>query len=246
MDDSAARPAPDPVRRQVRLLTAYAVLSTAAILVLLWATVLRPTTTSFGHIRAQRVDVVEPDGRLALVLSDEARMPGPILNGREVQPRHGAAGLLFFNANGDETGGLVYGDSRGDSAREHEVHMSFDQYEDDQVLILDHIQRGDRVATGIRVMDRRAPFTLAKMVEMQRLSKEGTADQQQEAKRWLAEHGKEYRAANRVVLGSYGRSALLQLNDTEGRPRIRMVVDSTDAVRLEFLDASGKVVRRLP
>ena len=246
MDDTPVRPLSEPVRRQVRLLTVYAVVSTAALLVLLWAAFLRPPRADFGHIRAQRIDLVEPDGRLALVLSDEARLPGPIVNGREVQPRHGAAGLLFFNANGDETGGLVYGDTRSDSVLDHEVHMSFDQYEDDQVLVLDHSQRAGRIATGIRVMDRRAPFTLAKMLEEQRLSRDGTADQREEAERWLAEHGKEYRVANRVILGSYGRSALLQLNDTQGRPRIRMVVDSADAVRLEFLDASGKVVRRLP
>jgi hypothetical protein len=246
MDETPDRPTRDPVRRQLRLLTGYAAVSTAALLVLLWATFLRPPRTDFGHIRAQRVDLVEPDGRLALVLSDEARLPGPILNGREVQPRHGAAGLLFFNANGDETGGLVYGDTRSDSVLDHEVHMSFDQYEDDQVLVLDHSQRGGRVATGIRVMDRSAPFTLAKLIEMDRLSKDSMAGRQQEAKRWLAEHEKEYRAANRVILGSYGGSALLQLNDTRGRPRIRMLVDSADAVSLEFLDASGKVVRRLP
>lgn len=47
-------------------------------------------------------------------------------------------------------------------------------------------------------------------------------------------------------VGERGRTASVDLNDTRGRPRIRMVVDSLDVARLEFLDQEGRVVERLP
>jgi hypothetical protein len=52
--------------------------------------------------------------------------------------------------------------------------------------------------------------------------------------------------ARRVRLGSSNRSALLEMSDTRGVPRIRMVVDSLDVPRLEFRDGEGKVVLRIP
>jgi hypothetical protein len=50
----------------------------------------------------------------------------------------------------------------------------------------------------------------------------------------------------RAFFGEEGRDAVLRLNDTRGRTRIRMVVDSLNVARLEFLDDKGAVVQRLP
>jgi hypothetical protein len=37
------------------------------------------------------------------------------------------------------------------------------------------------------------------------------------------------------------KSAVLNLSDPNGTPRLRLVVDSLGAARIEFLDAAGKV-----
>jgi hypothetical protein len=50
----------------------------------------------------------------------------------------------------------------------------------------------------------------------------------------------------RVFVGEEGRNAIIRVNDTHGRPRVRVIVDSMDIARLEFLDAKGNVVQRLP
>jgi hypothetical protein len=39
---------------------------------------------------------------------------------------------------------------------------------------------------------------------------------------------------------------MLRLKDREGRDRIRLAVDPKGVARLEFLDASGRVVDSLP
>lgn len=50
----------------------------------------------------------------------------------------------------------------------------------------------------------------------------------------------------RLFAGEVGRDAIVRLNDTRERTRIRMIVDSMDVARLEFLDARGNVIQRLP
>jgi hypothetical protein len=47
-------------------------------------------------------------------------------------------------------------------------------------------------------------------------------------------------------MGSANRTAVLQIRDTQGRPRIVLSVDSTDVARLQFLDSAGVVVSTLP
>jgi len=52
--------------------------------------------------------------------------------------------------------------------------------------------------------------------------------------------------SHRVFLGSRNRTAALELEDTRGRPRIRLSVDSLDVPRLDFLDGDGAVVATFP
>ena len=48
--------------------------------------------------------------------------------------------------------------------------------------------------------------------------------------------------AQRMFLGKDpSKSAVLNLSDPNGKPRLRLVVDSLGAARIEFLDAAGKV-----
>jgi hypothetical protein len=49
-----------------------------------------------------------------------------------------------------------------------------------------------------------------------------------------------------VFLGSQDRTAALRLMDTNGRKRIRIVVDTSNEPRMEFVDEAGKVVFSLP
>jgi len=51
----------------------------------------------------------------------------------------------------------------------------------------------------------------------------------------------------RVFVGKTGeRAATVALADADGKPRLTLTVDATGNPRIEFLDASGKVVSRIP
>src|SRR6185312_5421194 len=65
---------------------------------------------SFDEIDVHRINVVEPDGTLRLAISDQDRFPGLIIEGKEYpHPDRKAAGMLFYNNQGTEAGGLIFG-----------------------------------------------------------------------------------------------------------------------------------------
>jgi hypothetical protein len=67
-----------------------------------------PGSATFDTLTVQRVNVTDADGKARLIIANSERFPDVQLRGK-VSPRsiHDTAGLLFFDANGKETGGLV-------------------------------------------------------------------------------------------------------------------------------------------
>ncbi|MGB7082753.1 MAG: hypothetical protein WBD54_14055, partial [Candidatus Acidiferrales bacterium] len=68
----------------MRLWKAYATVTTLLIIVLVGsAFALEEQRTKFTEIDVQRINVVEPDGTLRMVISDKTKFPGIIINGKE-------------------------------------------------------------------------------------------------------------------------------------------------------------------
>ena len=64
----------------------------------------------FEQINVERINLVEPDGTLRLVISNKALAPGIIIKGKEhPHPDRKSAGMIFFNDEGTENGGLIFG-----------------------------------------------------------------------------------------------------------------------------------------
>jgi hypothetical protein len=67
----------------------------------------------FDEMDVHRINVREPDGTLRMVISNHARLPGVIVRGKENPPvDRPYAGVLFYNDEGAENGGLVFGGHR--------------------------------------------------------------------------------------------------------------------------------------
>ncbi|HEX5954102.1 MAG TPA: hypothetical protein VFY94_13095, partial [Rhodanobacteraceae bacterium] len=53
---------------------------------------------TFDQITVHRINVVEPDGTLRMVISDHAELPGVIVHGKQKDPpARPQAGILFYN-----------------------------------------------------------------------------------------------------------------------------------------------------
>ena len=57
----------------------------------------------FDEIRTHRLNIIEPDGTLRMVISDHGLMPGVIVKGKEFpKVDRPEAGMLFYNDEGTE------------------------------------------------------------------------------------------------------------------------------------------------
>ena len=70
-------------KMQTALAVYSAVLSSVLAIVLLNNTAKQPGPTQFNAISAQRIDIVEPNGTLRMVISNRAKLPGVIVKGKE-------------------------------------------------------------------------------------------------------------------------------------------------------------------
>lgn len=241
----------DRIRREITLLRIYAGLSALAIAWLVYAALSDGPATEFDTIRVQRIDVVSASGLPALSIAGHGRLPGPTFEGREYPQdlsggRTVASGMIFFNERGDEVGGLTYHGQRTDDGFSSYGGVTFDQFQQDQVVSLQYQGDQDSRRAGVHVWDRSPDVSLAKILELvsARRGASGAAlDSIQAEIAALAERGG---SAHRVFLGSENRTAVLRLEDTAGRTRVRMYVDSMDVARLEFLDEGGSVVGAYP
>ena len=202
---------------------------------------------NFDVIDVHRINVREPDGTLRMVISNMQSFPGAIVKGKEYphQDRK-AAGMLFFDNEGTEDGGLIFGvfkDAKGNLS-ESNVHLSFDQYMQDQVLTLDGgEEHGEKYSTI--AMNDQPEYPITETIDaMNRIDKLPKAQQDAAWKGFFATHA---RSQQRVKLGRLeDKSAALVLKDVNGKSRIVMKVAADGTPSLEFLDADGLVVNELP
>ena len=94
---------------------------------------------TFDQITVHRINVVEPNGTLRMVISDHAELPGVIVKGKqETPPTRPQAGMLFYNDEGSEVGGLIFAghkNSRGQVV-DSGGSLSFDKYGASQIVQL--------------------------------------------------------------------------------------------------------------
>lgn len=193
----------------------------------------------------QRINVREPDGTLRLVISDAATAPGIIIKGKEYpHPTRKAAGMIFYNDEGTENGGLIFGGEKDkDGTKESHGHLSFDAYEQDQTMALESNQQKDGRNTKLQFNDY-PDYSILEEIQLMDSIKSLPADQQKaKMKAFLAEHGGPTR---RMVLGrNTDGSVQLAMSDLQGHPRIVMKVAADGAPSLQMLDANGKVMGEL-
>jgi hypothetical protein len=108
------------IRRETRVLRGYAIVMTAAVGVLALAAFRTSPVQerSFTEIDVQRINIVEPDGKLRMVISNRPRSIGPIYKGKPFgYPGGRRPGIIFFNDEGTENGGLTFSGSRDAQGR---------------------------------------------------------------------------------------------------------------------------------
>lgn len=229
--------------RLSRLLLAYsAVVMTAAAGFGVSHAVSQAKVTAFDTIDVQRLNVREADGTLRMAISNKALFPGLIFKGKEYphETRRDSAGMIMFDDENTEDGGLIFGGSKGPDGKVRSFgHLSFDQYMQDQVINFEHGEEDGHRAAGLSINDMPdAPMDMELIMKFQSL-KDGPE------KTALIEKLKAQGVGgrHRLFIGKQEKTALLGLQDAAGKPRIIMKVTPEGAASIEFLDQDGKTVR---
>jgi len=229
-----------------RFLAAYSGLLTIVFFVVVVFGAAALHNRTFGTITAHRINIVEPDGTVRLTISDRADFPGAWNRGKEYPrpDRREAAGMLFMSDEGTEQGGFIWGAGQlPDGSIQNHIHLSFDQYEENQIFAIDAGQEGEEKFSRITMVDQ-GNYPIEEKRKANEAIGKLPADQQDAAwAKFFAAHRSDVK---RMELGrSEDGSVGLQLRDPSGQVRILLSVRPHGEPILQFISADGKVLREL-
>ena len=173
-------------------------------------------SATYDTITVQRINVADPDGTTRLVIANGARLPGAIIHGKEY-PRsiNDAAGVLFLDTKGEETGGIALSKLRDNNV----ATLTFDythQLTDGIRIWKQESVDGANWRAAFDIFDRR-PYT-------------GAVESSQ--------------GVQRIALADENQKAELLIADPQGRPRIRIGVDKAGEPSIVMLSPEGKEIYR--
>jgi hypothetical protein len=232
------------LQRDVRFLKAYSIVITLLLAVIAFSAISHANQkTKFEEIDVERINIVEKDGALKLVLSNSERQHPGIVDGKTLS-RKRPAGMLFFNEKGDECGGLSFNGDQKDGKASAGALLAFDRFRQDQTVGIQYGESNGQYYAGLRVWDRSDTSlgpVIDKLAAIEKMS-EGPA--KTAAMKELRETAG---GAERVMVGrDREQAAVIRLSDAKGRPRIKLSVDAAGVPKLEFLDEKGAVVHQFP
>lgn len=187
----------------------------------------------------ERINIREADGTIKLVLSNKTRQHLGRMLGKDADPREREAGLIFFNSDGDECGGLVY-----DNDKEHAgMVYSIDKYQDDQIMQLQYMEdtKTNKRKYGLQLWSYAKEDAFAQRQDRYKeLTNSASKQLRDSAVSILRNEG--LLATDRMFLGkNYKDEVGLFIHDSKGRPRIRIMVDKDNQTVLETIDTLGNI-----
>jgi len=202
----------------------------------------------YTHLDVEKLNIVDSEGEIKLTLFNQENIPPAIMDGKDILPGHRQSdpisGMMFYNSEGDECGGLIYGSEKDkDGNISAGVSLSFDQYKQDQVVQVHYQEDDGESLYGFSVYDK--PDTpLPQILEKQnKILNSNLSDECKDEELKKLNKGN----AKRAFMGKERNGDVsVKLMDSKGRQRLRMVIDKNDTPRIEFLNENGEVTYRLP
>ena len=233
------------IRRQIRILQVYAATSVVMAAFLVLAAFAQSPSQRIDELTIQRLNVVDANGTLRMVIANKDKMHPGIMDGVTINRPRPVAGMLFFNDEGDEVGGLTY-TGTDDNGRRANAGLMFDQLKQDQTIGISYGEGNGQRTAGLQVWDRSEEQPLSDLIKglnaANALPEGPQRDEAVKAVRAKAQPG-----PRRVFVGKNSdKSATVSLADANGTPRLVMTVGADGAASIDFLDADGKTIQRIP
>ena len=104
----------------------------------------------FQEIDVERINVMEPNGNYRMVISNRARSIGPIAYNKPFgYPGGSRPGIIFFNDEGTENGGLTFSGKTENGKFKSGLHFSFERFLQNRLR-----EEFDFFATPLRIVER--------------------------------------------------------------------------------------------
>lgn len=198
----------------------------------------------FDEIEVKKITVIGDNNLPRMVLSNETRQHSGRLNGKEMEKRQRPSGIIFFNNQGDECGGLVYQSKLKDGKIVSGMSFTMDNYNDDQVVQIlndeyyadgkSYIQRGiniNQYPVGSNMEERNK-----KIEEINKIT-----DKVERTKK-LNELWDKEGSVNRLFIGrTKGNSSGLFLSGPDGKPKMMIYVDDKGNPKITTLNDKGEM-----
>ncbi|MEE6127259.1 hypothetical protein V2E39_07650 [Chryseobacterium arthrosphaerae] len=229
--------------KEVRILKIYAVSLTAVCIVFFFlAFKSQYANERFKEIDVERINIIEKDGTLKMVISNKERQHPGMVNHKNMKQREREAGMIFFNSLGDECGGLVYDGNKEGSGMVYSV----DQRNTDQIMQLHYSEeagKDKKRVYGLKLWDRPDDFPLEAIIKFEdSLKKLNDPVASKKAYAKLREEGKltnERFFAGKTANGDVG----IFIRDTKGKVRLKLYIDKNNNTHIENLDENGNPIK---
>ena len=188
------------------------------------------------ELNVEKLNIVEPDGTIKMTLFNSQNIPSLIIEGEDILPGHrkndGVSGAMFYNNEGDECGGFIYGSSIDENGVvSMGMSLTFDKYKQDQVLQLLLQKEGDIEQYGISIYDRPNSHIKETLEAMKKLQAETNKEKQAALVKELQKDN-----AKRLFIGNdTDGTTKIALYDKQGEEAIKIYIDDLDNPQLEIL-----------
>lgn len=200
------------------------------------------SSQKFDEITVERINIVEADGTLKMVISNQERQHPGMIDGKKFDDRERSPGIIFFNEEQDEVGGLMYSGNKEEGAN---LVLSIDQYKNDQIMqLMQSTNKDGDNRYGLQLWERDKNLTIPLLQKtMDSLDKEGY-NYRRKLEYLKRKNGGEPINEPRLFIGrNYNRETGLFIQDKYGNDRLRFYIDSDNIPKLEVLDENGKLIK---
>tara|TARA_R110001592_G_scaffold363279_1_gene683029 strand:+ start:4541 stop:5272 length:732 start_codon:yes stop_codon:yes gene_type:complete len=230
--------------RKINFLMAYAAVSTIIIAYTVFRSFTSGDIKKFDEIEVKKITVVGENNLPRIVLSNETRQDPGRMNSKEMDKRERPAGIIFFNDQGDECGGIIHQTKIKGGKIISGMSFTMDNYKDDQVIqILNDeyyadgdasIERGisiNQYPVGTNIEERNKKIAKINKIKNE---KERTSELN---KLWEKEG-----PVNRLFMGrTRGNSSGLFLAGPDGKPKMMIYVDEKGNPKIQTFNDKGEI-----
>ncbi len=191
------------------------------------------------ELNVEKLNICEKDGKVKMTLFNSMNMPPVVVDGVDIMPGHrqgsNTSGIMFYDGNGVECGGLIFGDNEG-----HGMSLTFDKQLQDQVIQIVTSECDGNHNYGMYLFDR-PNYDIRETIKLSHEYQKAIGSEKQEILEKLQQANQKRAFIGKTSDGSVS----VNLYDSKGNARIRLCIDKDDNPVIEVLDSQGNAIKTM-